>query len=1552
MRQHIHSRISPDKKSVVSLTKEYRTAVFVGDHPLLVACAGRVLDAGMDIVGVCTQDESISDWAAGQGIVRVDWGDLGEHLTQLRPDVFLSVGNLRILPDEMVASAGVTINFHDGPLPKFAGLHTPMWALLEGETDYAVTWHIVQDGIDEGDVLATQSFEISPDETTRSMNMKCMGAAGGAFDSVLSQLTSGQLKPVPQQGTGQYFGRYDRPLPGGALIPHSMTATQIDRYVRALDFGPTLNRVGRPLLQVDGQRLMVVRSASAAETQSGAVPGMVLSAGDTGDTTTITVATTTDDLHLVGWVEAGTDLGAMVGELLPDPTSAVTDIEKVHASASRSEVWWSKRLTEQASVELAQFSGSKEPWASASVNSVKRDFESATAVAAAFVLAYSGATSATVGVGTSSAGEPALEPWFNTIVPVTVSAAQGQSFGDVLASVQADIATAIVHGPYLRDLPLRLPTQIESPVATAPQQVELLPHGVSGTAPLQISLGPAGVGYVVRTRGSANAERVAAGLAAFVGAASDGSAAFHTLPVLGERELAELTHNNGQVSVATFRGALHEQFLAAAAQWPNDVAVVHRGQEITYADLEQRARRVAAELETRGVEPGAFVGVSTAPSLEMLVAVLGVLMSGCAYVPLDPRFPADRLAFMVEDADMALVLTDGSVRLAPSLPSLDIAAISTDLDSAPRDALPAIDHSTLAYMMYTSGSTGSPKGVMVSHGNVDSFLAAMEPHLGVEDGVWLSVTTLSFDISVLELLYPLTHGWKVVLYEGLAANKATTPDPRLETRLDISLFFFGSEGIEGGGSYQVLLDAARYADTHGFAAVWTPERHFNAFGGPFPNPSVTGAAIAAITENVAVRSGSCVLPLHHPARVAEEWAVVDQLSGGRVGLSVAAGWHSDDFIFRPENYGQSKATLIEQIDQLRALWRGEAVTYPGPKGDVDVTTLPRPVQAELPIWYTTAGNVESFELAGKQGFNLLTHLLGQSVEDLSDKVVAYRRARTEAGHAGPGTVSLMLHTFVAADGDSVRETVRGPMKSYLRDSIMLVKDHASEFPTFDPTKTESDGALMGLTPEDLDALLDISFGRYFESSGMFGSVPDAVAFAEALVEIDVDEVAALVDFGVDGGEVLANLTHLNEVRESFLIAPESAVVPETYGSLMAEHGVTHLQCTPSEARLVLAEPASKAALGSLSHMLVGGEPCPVAVADKLRSAVGGQLLNVYGPTETTIWSTVHAITEADTKAGPIPIGKPLGNTTVRVVDSTGRLCPVGAVGELLVGGTGVTAGYHARSELSAERFVDRADTEGTVYRTGDLVSWTDDAVLVFHGRTDSQVKVRGHRIELGEIEAALETRADVAEAVVVVHGEGDEAALVAHIVAADEPPSLTNLQAALAVSLPAHMVPQRAVFADSLPTTPNGKVDRLALTTVETSNDQPDPPPGPAELKATPVEGGGFEATELTQLIEAAWKDVLGLAKIDRFKSFFDHGGNSLQVVTLRDRLELALDRPVSLVDLFRYGSVHELVEAFAVSEATDAPPETNAAPAVTSPAAGDRVSRRAAARRSARRTH
>ena len=354
------------------------------------------------------------------------------------------------------------------------------------------------------------------------------------------------------------------------------------------------------------------------------------------------------------------------------------------------------------------------------------------------------------------------------------------------------------------------------------------------------------------------------------------------------------------------------------------------------------------------------------------------------------------------------------------------------------------------------------------------------------------------------------------------------------------------------------------------------------------------------------------------------------------------------------------------------------------------------------------------------------------------------------------------------------------------------------------------------------------------------------------------------------------------------------------GELLARSGATLLQATPSGWRVLLGsgwpgDPNLKA--------LVGGEALPPALASELRGKVSA-LWNMYGPTETAVWSAIDEVGE-----GPISIGRPIAATGLYVVDSYGGLLPSGVPGELWIGGGGVARGYHGRPDLTAERFLPDAWSGrpgARLYRTGDLARRLPDGRFECLGRIDTQVKVRGFRIELGEIESVLAAHPQVAQSVVVARAEaGAEPELVAYFVAKSEEaepaadaPAVAELRAHLKERLPDYMVPAWFVRLDALPTTPNGKVDRKAL---------PDPARG-----ARAGAGGEAPGTEMERRVASIWGDVLHLSEggpgLD--DDFFDLGGHSLVALKVQAQLERDLGLSVPLVLLFRHPTVRQLAAA------------------------------------------
>jgi hypothetical protein len=295
-------------------------------------------------------------------------------------------------------------------------------------------------------------------------------------------------------------------------------------------------------------------------------------------------------------------------------------------------------------------------------------------------------------------------------------------------------------------------------------------------------------------------------------------------------------------------------------------------------------------------------------------------------------------------------------------------------------------------------------------------------------------------------------------------------------------------------------------------------------------------------------------------------------------------------------------------------------------------------------------------------------------------------------------------------------------------------------------------------------------------------------------------------------------------------------------------------------------------------MLCGGEAWPPKLAAALLPS-GSELWNVYGPTETTIWSARHRVTTAI----DVVLGEPLANTTLVVLEPSGLPAPLGVPGELWIGGAGLAIGYHARPELTAERFV-KHPRFGRIYRTGDRVRRRNDGQLEYLGRLDFQVKLRGYRIELGEIETVLAAQPHVTQAVAAINSEGPDPRLVAYVVLDGDVDKQTLIEA-LRRALPEYMVPDTLMRLDALPLTPNGKVDRRAL---------------PSPTQAAPVQTPYVAPRGvMEQTVVETWQEVLGRERVGMHDRFFALGGNSLAATRVAVRLGQLLGITVPVRVLF-----------------------------------------------------
>jgi len=368
---------------------------------------------------------------------------------------------------------------------------------------------------------------------------------------------------------------------------------------------------------------------------------------------------------------------------------------------------------------------------------------------------------------------------------------------------------------------------------------------------------------------------------------------------------------------------------------------------------------------------------------------------------------------------------------------------------------------------------------------------------------------------------------------------------------------------------------------------------------------------------------------------------------------------------------------------------------------------------------------------------------------------------------------------------------------------------------------------------------------------------------------------------------------------------------------------TLVKITPAHLEALSLQLGAEEVAGLTRVFVIGGENLP---AESLRlwreSAPDTRLINEYGPTETVVGCCVYEVKPGDPQNGPVPIGRPIANTQLYILDENLAPMPPGVMGELYIGGAGVARGYLNRPDLTRERFLPNPftdDGEARMYKTGDLARYREDGVIEYLGRVDDQVKIRGYRIELGEIEAALASCKGVQSCAVLAREDtpGDKQ-LVGYIVARDGmQPAIEELQNSLKDSLPEYMVPARFVFLPSFPLTHNGKVDRKAL-------------PAPANESAQVEDAADRPRTAVETALAAIWKDLFKTDKVGVHDDFFDLGGHSLLAIKVMSRVRDEFGVDLQALILFENPTIAALADSLTKAGVKDSPvqPEEQLEPA------------------------
>lgn len=786
------------------------TCHLIGTSPLVRECGEILIKSGCSVLGVVALDDSARAWARERRIPLAPSGcDLVEWL-QSRPfDYLFSIVNPRILPEAVLRlPARGAINYHNALLPRYAGLHAASWAILMGERVHGITWHRMVETVDGGDILKQRSLELGTDETPLTLLRRCDDLAADAFTELVAELLDDTAVPVAQDASKRtYFSGQDRP-PAAATIFWTRTALEIMRLVRGLDFGPFRNPLAFPKLAAGGEFLLV-RGAKSVQGLSAAPPGTVLALSPEG----LTVATATEAVEINGLMTVDGEPVSVLecerrfhwlpGQRLPElPQDQSELITRAHAGVTPHESFWVRRLQSWRGVPLpfgreirASPPSGRQRHITWTVPGEVADWierrkgcwtqeEFVLAAFGAYLARLCGLESFEVGWTVSKDGtEAALLPaLFATHVPFQFAIDCEGGLDVLLPAVRAELELVRERGTYIREIVPRHPVLQRNPELRQGFHPSVVVQSSDLSAPARLS-GQTELLWVLPRHGcegravfsedafdEEGMERLIGHFQVFLAslAAGDGRMIARA-DLLDEGERTALRQLGLGPPVTNCSGPwLHAQIEAQAARAPSALAVMCGDESLTYQQLNQRANQLAGALRARGVGPDRFAAIFLERSVEMIVAVLGVLKAGGAYLPLEPAYPRERLAFILEDAQPRVVVTTRN--LASALPAQATLLLCLDELPVPEpeafldNPASGVMGSHLAYAIYTSGSTGRPNGVLIEHQSVANYIGGMPRQFGLIPGDrLLQFASLSFDASVEEIFVALTCGAALVL---------------------------------------------------------------------------------------------------------------------------------------------------------------------------------------------------------------------------------------------------------------------------------------------------------------------------------------------------------------------------------------------------------------------------------------------------------------------------------------------------------------------------------------------------------------------------------------------------------------------------------------------------------------------------------------------------------------------------------------------------------------------------------------------------------------------
>jgi amino acid adenylation domain-containing protein len=879
------------------------TCVLLGEEPLAARCGDVLLERGHAIIGLVSSSAALCRWARSRGIPVVARGAHRSWLDAVAYDVLLSVTHPSLIQPAHIGRARLAaLNYHDGPLPRYAGMNGSAWALAAGERRHAIVWHHLTAGLDEGEIVEWRDIELEPRETSLSLNMQSSALALEAFGELVEKLERGRLAGTPQPAHVErlVFSRHDRPRALCAL-DLGEAAEQLDCLIRACDFGAYDNRFGSPKLIGPGGAVLVLEATPGEGTGA---PGEVLRLGPGA----IELACGSGSLlvrraaSLAGQpltlAEAAARLGVAEGARLLGPDLAALDA--VSRAIAEAEPFFVAALRSREPLALP-FDVRVQPPCSRPValspafeSAFGAEREAAAAALLAFVLSCVCSRDA-VGVALVDARARAeLGPaaaLCHPSVPCSLSVDASAGFRALVQAAAAARAELARRRGFLWDLCARHPDLARDGELIAgrvlPVALVLGEGAVPPGTPLALCVRSSGLWL------TSDGALDAGALDTFAAWLENAALALSGAPEARLRDvclLASAEHRrqvyewNARERAYPDQERLHDRFEARVAEQPDAVALVFEGETLTFAQVERGANQIANALLAHGVRPGERVGVFVERGFELVLALLGVAKSGAAYVPLDTAYPADRVQLMLEDSGCRLALASSQriAALGGGCHVIDVAGAEVTLASPARPGCAATS-ATHCYTIYTSGSTGRPKGVVLTHRAVMNTIDWVTRELGIgPSDRLLLVTSPSFDLSVFDVFGSLGAGASVEV-----ASQTLLEDPAALARrlLEPGITIWDSAPPALARLAPFLADAPRSTLRQvmlsgDWIPVWLPgllQRHFAGV----TVHGLGGATEAAIWSNhypiASMRPAWTSVPYGHPIQNCRYYVLDHQL---------------------------------------------------------------------------------------------------------------------------------------------------------------------------------------------------------------------------------------------------------------------------------------------------------------------------------------------------------------------------------------------------------------------------------------------------------------------------------------------------------------------------------------------------------------------------------------------------------------------------------------------------------------------------------------------------